>query len=261
MSELTADKQAHSSLYGSMDQQGLTESPISSPLSQVDKSSIAGDSPIVAIEHSVGHLVLRGQAEILGPALQSSRDLNLPTEALTSSGLGKDCLRWLSPNEWLLTLPLTSVFDAEEALRQKMGGHGAIVNVSGGQTLLELKGSKVTSVLKKSTSYDVDLVNFPVGKVVTTTFAQAQVCSGASLSIATSWLFVAVLQTTCGLGCVMRAPSSGFGSIARSHWAPRVLRVWCSVIAVASLISTINCRLFFCDPASKASSAGNFKYV
>jgi len=175
MFELTADKQAHSSLYGSMDQQGLTESPISSPLSQVDKSSIAGDSPIVAIEHSVGHLVLRGQAEILGPALQSSRDLNLPTEALTSSGLGKDCLRWLSPNEWLLTLPLTSVFDAEEALRQKMGGHGAIVDVSGGQTLLELKGSKVTSVLKKSTSYDVDLVNFPVGKVVTTTFAQAQV--------------------------------------------------------------------------------------
>ena len=54
------------------------------------------------------------------------------------------------------------------------GQHISIVNVSGGQTLLELSGPKVREVLMKSTSYDVHPSNFPVGKAVGTHFAKSQ---------------------------------------------------------------------------------------
>ena len=49
-----------------------------------------------------------------------------------------------------------------------------MVNVSGGQTLLELSGPKVRELLMKSTSYDVHPSNFPVGKAVGTVFAKSQ---------------------------------------------------------------------------------------
>ncbi|PCB40388.1 sarcosine oxidase subunit gamma family protein, partial [Pseudomonas aeruginosa] len=50
----------------------------------------------------------------------------------------------------------------------------AVVNVSGGQTLLELSGANVRELLMKSTSYDVHPSNFPVGKAVGSIFAKSQ---------------------------------------------------------------------------------------
>ena len=85
------------------------------------------------------------------------------------------CIRWLGPDEWLLTLPFDNLAQAEADLRRSGGAEVALVDVSGGQTVLLVQGDSATQVLMKSTSYDVGLQNFPVGKVVTTTFAQAQV--------------------------------------------------------------------------------------
>ena len=65
--------------------------------------------------------------------------------------------------------------DVEDKLRDKMEGHFAIVDVTGGQTLLELSGERAETILKKSTIYDVHESNFPIGKVVTTKFAQSQI--------------------------------------------------------------------------------------
>jgi len=51
----------------------------------------------------------------------------------------------------------------------------AMVNVSGGFSVLELQGANANDVLKKSTGYDVHPSNFMPGKVVNTVFAKAQV--------------------------------------------------------------------------------------
>ena len=81
----------------------------------------------------------------------------------------------MGPDEWLLIVPTGEELAAEQKLRAALGDlHIAIVNVSGGQQLLELSGPNVRQVLMKSTSYDVHPNNFLVGKAVGTVFAKSQ---------------------------------------------------------------------------------------
>ena len=140
----------------------------------------------VALEEAAvtGLLVLRAgsASSALSKALQTQLTLSLP-ERLQSSETSTCCIRWMSPDEWLLSCPLEDCFAIEKALRssvvgddaQNPKGHIAIVNVSGGYSVLKLMGTDASNVLKKSMAYDIDPVNFPVGKVVNTTLAKTQV--------------------------------------------------------------------------------------
>ncbi len=47
------------------------------------------------------------------------------------------------------------------------------MDLSGGQTLVQLSGEAVQMVLKKSSGYDFSVDHFPVGRCVQTTFAKA----------------------------------------------------------------------------------------
>lgn len=123
-----------------------------------------------------GHLTLRGDAR--DPAfvsgVQKALGLELPV-ALTLVAEGETSLQWMSPDEWLLIVPQGEEHAAEQRLREALSGlHIQVVNISGGQTLLELSGEKVRQMLMKSTPYDVHPSNFPVGKAVGTHFAKSQ---------------------------------------------------------------------------------------
>lgn len=123
-----------------------------------------------------GHLTLRGDAT--DPAfvsgVQKALGLDLPV-ALTLVAEGETSLQWMSPDEWLLIVPQGEEFATETRLRDALAGlHVQVVNVSGGQTLVELSGEKVREMLMKSTPYDVHPSNFPVGKAVGTHFAKSQ---------------------------------------------------------------------------------------
>ena len=143
------------------------------------------------IERSVGHLIIRApfantpvantpvanthvENKTLHKAIQSVTGLKLPTKPLSSIENKEYILNWISPDEVLLLVPEKREFKVETQLRELMTGHFAIVNVTGGQTLLELSGKRAESILKKSSSYDIHPDNFPVGKVVTTIFAKSQ---------------------------------------------------------------------------------------
>lgn len=124
----------------------------------------------------IGLLTLRAgvaSAE-LSNALQKRLSLSLPTR-LASNSEGDCCIRWMSPDEWLLSCPLDEAFSIERDLRALIDGPIAIVNVSGGYSVLELEGVDAINVLKKSTAYDVAAQNFSEGKVVNTTFAKSQI--------------------------------------------------------------------------------------
>lgn len=124
----------------------------------------------------LGHLILRGGAIVLDEALREVLGLNLPARpgALVVDASGERSIQWLSPDEWLLIVPGGEEFELENRLREKLGdAHFAIVDVSGGQTVVELSGPKVREVLMKSTPYDVHPSHFPVGKGVTTVFAKS----------------------------------------------------------------------------------------
>ena len=86
------------------------------------------------------------------------------------------CVRWVAPDEWLLSCELHDAFNIEQQLRDSLSGKSvAIVNVSGGFTTLVLQGEHALDVLRKSTAYDVHPDNFNAGKVVNTVFAKTQV--------------------------------------------------------------------------------------
>ena len=124
----------------------------------------------------LGHLTLRGDAKdpAFAEGVHKALGLELPV-ALSLVAKDDTSLQWMGPDEWLLIVPGGQEFAVEHALRAALAGlHISVVNVSGGQQLLELSGPKVREVLMKSTSYDVHPDNFPVGKAVGTVFAKSQ---------------------------------------------------------------------------------------
>lgn len=158
-----------------------TDARAESPLHHADLPSLVGKgrkNPGVTLREKkfLGHLTLRGNAH--DPAfvsgVQQALGLELPV-ALTVVASGETSLQWMGPDEWLLIVPGGEELAAEQKLREALDGqHIQVVNVSGGQTLLELSGPRVREVLMKSTSYDVHPNNFPVGKAVGTVFAKSQ---------------------------------------------------------------------------------------
>ncbi|MND98971.1 Sarcosine oxidase, gamma subunit family [compost metagenome] len=152
-----------------------------SPLHHADLPSLVGkgrkNAGVTLREHKfLGHLTLRGDGRdpAFAGGVFKALGLELPV-ALTVVANGEMSLQWLGPDEWLLIVPGGQELAVEQKLRDALDGqHIQVVNVSGGQTLLELSGPNVREVLMKSTSYDVHPNNFPVGKAVGTVFAKSQ---------------------------------------------------------------------------------------
>lgn len=125
----------------------------------------------------LGHLTLRGDGHdaAFAEGVHKALGLELPV-ALGLVAKGDTSLQWLGPDEWLLIVAAGEEFAVEKKLRETLGEdlHYSVVNVSGGQTLLELSGPNVRELLMKSTSYDLHPSNFPVGKAVGSIFAKSQ---------------------------------------------------------------------------------------
>ncbi len=151
-----------------------------SPLYHADLATLANKGPVEGGVHLqeqslLGHLVLRGslQNKSFVKGFAQVMGFKLPG-ALQSAEAGEVSVRWIAPDEWMLIVPGAEAFGIEKKLRQVMTGHVSIADVSGGQTVLVLAGKDAINVLKKSSAYDFHDSNFPVGKVVTTTFAKTQ---------------------------------------------------------------------------------------
>ena len=157
------------------------EAKAQSPLHHADLASLVGkgrkNAGVTLRERKfLGHLTLRGDGHNpeFAAGVHKALGLELPV-ALTVVANKDMSLQWVGPDEWLLIVPGGQELAAEQKLRAALEGqHIQVVNVSGGQSLLELRGPNVRDVLMKSTSYDVHPNNFPVGKAVGTVFAKSQ---------------------------------------------------------------------------------------
>ncbi|HSH47917.1 MAG TPA: sarcosine oxidase subunit gamma family protein [Halomonas sp.] len=161
--------------------------PMESPLSVAfNKISVSMPAPTLGQDSQVqleekaflGHLILRGGAIVLDEAVREVLGISLPGRplGLALDASGERSVQWLSPDEWLVIVPGGEEFELENRLREKLGdAHFAILNASGGQTLVELSGDKAREVLMKSVPYDVHPSNFPVGKAVSVVFAKSSV--------------------------------------------------------------------------------------
>ncbi|MBS7661027.1 sarcosine oxidase subunit gamma family protein [Pseudomonas lalucatii] len=156
---------------------GKAESPLfHAGLDELARKGKSSAGVILREKKLLGHLILRGDGHdsTFSAAVHKALGLELPS-ALTLVADGETSLQWLGPDEWLLIVPGGSEFEVESKLRAGLAGHHhQVVNVSGGQTIVELSGPKAREVLMKSSSYDVHPRNFPVGKAVGTVFAKSQ---------------------------------------------------------------------------------------
>ncbi|MEC8002574.1 MAG: sarcosine oxidase subunit gamma family protein [Pseudomonadota bacterium] len=150
-----------------------------SPLHHVGLADITdqsnGDAGVVFSEAGLlGHLTLRCEpSSPLIAVAQTILGIALPLTPLTSAEQGDLVVRWIAPDEWLISLPNGQVFDLETRFRAEMNGHHSLVNGSGGMTVYKLRGRHVVDMLKKSTPVDLHDSEFPVGKVVSTVFAKS----------------------------------------------------------------------------------------
>lgn len=140
-------------------------------------ASPQGAGVVVQERPFLGHLILRGNAADAAFCARVEQVLGVPLP-LAMGPLSMDentgvSIQWMSPDEWLIIVPGGQEFDAEASLRQHLSGHFAVMNVSGGQTVLELSGRAVRELLIKCTPYDVHPRNFPVGKGVSSVFAKS----------------------------------------------------------------------------------------
>jgi sarcosine oxidase subunit gamma len=108
-------------------------------------------------------------------AVEELVGMPLPTVPLTSSTSADRALRWISPDEWLLSLPREQLFALEVMFAQRMPGHYSLVNVTGGFALWQLCGVQVVELLRKCVPVDLHTTVFPIGKVVSTLFAKSSV--------------------------------------------------------------------------------------
>ena len=133
------------------------------------------DAGVIVREHGLkGHLNLRGNPddEAFRTGVEAALKARLPVQPGYWSAAPDASVYWLGPNEWLVIVAAGCEADVQRNLRQTLHGHFSIVDVSGGQTLINLSGDEVDFVLKKSSAYDFHPLSFGQGRCVQTTFAK-----------------------------------------------------------------------------------------
>ncbi|MBT4518995.1 MAG: sarcosine oxidase, gamma subunit family protein [Halieaceae bacterium] len=147
------------------------------PLHYFHGSGAQGEQSGVIIREAPlkGHLVIRGSADsdTFREGISAVFGMALPMEPCTLVSAGESSLYWLGPTEWLAIVPSGEEAALAMQLRDVDPGRVSAVDVSGGQTLINLSGAGVQTLLMKSSSYDFHPANFGPGNCVQTTFAKA----------------------------------------------------------------------------------------
>lgn len=138
-------------------------------LEQANKTSLSGNAVKAEELRDYGFVVLRVRPETPGAtAALGQLGIELPGALGMTGSLDSRLVKWISPDEYLVTLPLAEkdafLVDAKAALA---GIFSAVVDNSGGYSLLKLSGQHYLDMLSKLTFYDVRN-NLPAGKVVST---------------------------------------------------------------------------------------------
>ncbi|MDC3264287.1 sarcosine oxidase subunit gamma family protein [Porticoccaceae bacterium] len=139
---------------------------------QIDCDLVIKEAPLSA------HLNLRGDAEDseFCAAVTAVLDVPVPKVPGTYHRNGNTSIYWLGPSEWLILEVGGDGAVIEATLRASLKGHISVVDVSGGQTCINLRGAGAATVLKKSSVYDFEGwsdAQSAYGRVVQTTFAKA----------------------------------------------------------------------------------------
>ena len=126
----------------------------------------------------LGHLNLRGEAsdQTFLEAVQGALGFGLPVEPNTVAEGGELVALWLGPSEWLVLTPPGQETGLARALRDALGEvFSSVVDVTGGQTVINLRGSRVRDLLAKGCTLDLHPRAFGPGSCAQTLVAKTNV--------------------------------------------------------------------------------------
>ncbi len=143
-------------------------------LEQLDTTVLSGKAVNISELRDYGFVVLRARPTHAGvTAALQTLGITLPTALGMTGSLDSHLVKWISPDEYLVTLPLAEkdafVRDAKTALD---GVFAAVVDNSGAYSLLKIAGTQRYDMLAKLCLYDLR-GQLPVGKVVSTVLVKS----------------------------------------------------------------------------------------
>lgn len=135
----------------------------------------AGDSGMrLEVRPHYGYLNLRGDPgdERFLQAVQQALGQSLPIVPNTFTE-GDQTIYWLGPDEWLLSTTPGQEKGTAGQLEQSLAGQcHSLVDVTGGQILIRLGGSRAREVLARSSTLDFHPRAFKTGQCAQTTLAK-----------------------------------------------------------------------------------------
>ena len=126
----------------------------------------------------LGHLNLRGNPADLAflQGVERVLGFGLPLKPNTVAESRELAALWLGPDEWLLLTPPDREGAIAQALRDSLGTvFLAIVDISSGQTVINIRGNLAREVLAKGCSLDLHPRHFYPGRCAQTHIAKATV--------------------------------------------------------------------------------------
>jgi sarcosine oxidase subunit gamma len=143
-----------------------------SPLVRFDLAAGAtaapGSAGVVAVERAfLGHLNLRGDphdARFVA-AVRAVLGVAPPITANMVNEAQRNTVYWLGPDEWLVVTPRERRLPVESGLRSALRGlRFALTDISGGQTVVVLRGDPVRDLLAKGCPLDLHPRVFDTGQ-------------------------------------------------------------------------------------------------
>jgi sarcosine oxidase subunit gamma len=159
---------------------GVTrESPLVRFARDARATGTAAEPGVISAERAfLGHINLRGDCGDPGfvAAVASVVGMDVPIAPNTVAREHDNTAYWLGPNEWLIVTPGAREAAIARDLRAALAGRfAAVTEVSGGQTIISLRGVSVRDLLAKGCPLDLHPRVFGVARCAQSHLAKAPI--------------------------------------------------------------------------------------
>ncbi|MGH8850740.1 MAG: sarcosine oxidase subunit gamma [Casimicrobiaceae bacterium] len=162
-----------------MSERSIGESPLANVRLPAGVEGGGDTADVVSHERALlGHINLRGNPHdrAFAAAVETAIGIALPVVPNTISDANGITAYWLGPEEWLIVTPADREAAIAHALRMAVDGmFAAVTEVSGGQTIVVLRGPAAREILAKGCPLDLHPRVFGPGQCAQSRLARAPI--------------------------------------------------------------------------------------
>lgn len=161
-----------------MSEHVASESQLADPALFTRASAVDSADIVIAERPLLGHVNLRGDPHDgrFIAAVERATGIALPLAPNTVAEGHDTTICWLGPDEWLLVMPRNRVAEIASALCTALdGAFAAVTEISGGQTVIVLRGRAARDVLARGCPLDLHPRTFAPGRCAQSRLAKAPI--------------------------------------------------------------------------------------